>query len=147
MMQLKLIEYGSEEYNQAALLRYRLFYLEHHIPFESIFAPQEQQDIHVAIAINSTHSVIAYGRLGQNSLHEFQIYQMVVEPDYQGQGMGKRILEALLEVAIASGAERVILHARVEKIQFYQKSGFVPIGEIFPSPTTNVPHQKMQMDV
>jgi hypothetical protein len=28
---LKTVEYGSDEYNQTAMLRYRLFYSEHHI--------------------------------------------------------------------------------------------------------------------
>jgi predicted GNAT family N-acyltransferase len=145
--QLKFIEYGSEEYSQAAILRYQLFYQEHGIPFESIFDAQEEQDLHLAIIANSANRLLAYGRLGQHSLDEFQIYQMVVVPEYQGHGLGMRLLQGLLEAAIDVGANLVILNARVTKMQFYQKFGFQPVGEVFASLMTGVPHIKMHREI
>lgn len=145
--QLKLIEYGSDEYHQAAQIRYDLFYHEHNILFESIFEPQEKQDLHLAITASSRNHVLAYGRLGQNSLDEFQIYQMVVMPECQGQGLGKRILQALTERAIERGARRLILNARVTKVKFYQKFGFESVGTVFASSMTGVPHIKMQKEM
>ncbi len=142
--QLKLIEYGSPEYQQAAQLRYRLFYQEHGISFAAIFDLEEQRDLHLAITANSTHRVLAYGRLAQTSRMQFQIYQMVVEPECQGQGLGKTILQALTEAAIQRGASLLTLDARVAKMQFYQKLGFEPVGEVFPSSRTGIPHIKMQ---
>jgi predicted GNAT family N-acyltransferase len=141
---LKSIEYGSEAYNQAAQLRYELFYREHNIPFESIFDPQEAEDLHLAITANSDDRVLAYGRLGQNQPDEFQIYQMVVLPAYQGRGLGKRLLQGLMEAAIEREADIVVLNARVTKMPFYQKSGFTPVGAVFASSMTGVPHIKMQ---
>jgi predicted GNAT family N-acyltransferase len=145
--QLKLVEYGSDEYYQAAQLRYDLFYQEHNISFESIFESQEKQDLHLAITASSGNRVLAYGRLGQNSLDEFQIYQMVVLPECQGQGLGKRILQALTEAAIERGASRLILNARVTKVKFYQKFDFESVGEVFASSMTGVPHIKMQKEM
>jgi predicted GNAT family N-acyltransferase len=146
-MQLKSIDYGSEAYNQAALLRYRLFYQEHNIPFASIFDPSEKQDFHLAITDSLADRIFAYGRLGQNSDREFQIYQMVVEPDYQGRGLGGQLLQGLLEEARGRGANLVVLKARVTKVQFYKKFGFQPVGEIFASAMTGVPHIHMQLKV
>lgn len=145
--QLKFVEYGSPEYHQAAQLRYRLFYQEHGIPFEAIFEPQEEQDLHLVITANPENHVLAYGRLGQNSSDEFHIYQMVVEPEYQKKGLGTLILQALSEVAIHQGAGLLVLNARVTKAQFYQRSGFEPIGEVFASSSTGVPHIKMQKKI
>ena len=145
--QLTFVEYDSLEYHQATQLRYRLFYQEHGIPFKSIFNPQEKQDLHLVIAANRTNHVLAYGRLSQNSIDEFQIYQMVVEPEYQGQGLGKLILQALIDAATNQGASRLVLNARVTKVNFYQKSGFEPIGEVFASSSTGVPHIKMQKEI
>jgi len=141
---LKLIEYGSDEYYQAAQLRYRLFYQNHDIPFESIFDEQEQQDLHVAIINTQEQRVLAYGRLAQNSPNEFQIYQMVVKPEMQGQGLGAYILRALSEAAAQQGATFVVLNARVMQAGFYQKFGFKPVSEVFASSMTGVPHIKMQ---
>ena len=145
--QLKFVKYGSPEYDQAAQLRYSLFYQEHCIPFESIFDPQEKQDLHLVITANPENHVLAYGRLSQKSFDEFQIYQMVVEPEYQGQGLGMLILQALTEVATHQGAGLLSLNARVTKVQFYQRSGFEPIGEVFASSSTGVEHIKMQKEI
>lgn len=145
--QLKFVEYGSLEYQQAAQLRYRLFYQEHGIPFESIFAPQEKQNLHLVIITKMHNQVLAYGQLKQKNYDEFQICQMVVEPEYQRQGLGTLILKTLTKVAINKGASLVILHARVTKVQFYQRCGFEAIGEVFASLSTGVPHIKMQKKI
>ena len=142
--QLKSVDYGSNEYHQALQIRYQLFYQIHNIPIDSIIDPTEENHLHLVITEASSNRVLAYGRLGQNSPHEFQIYQMVVALEYQQQGLGKRILNALVDAAIQQGAERLVLHARVAKMQFYKKSGFMPVGAVFPSLTTSVPHIKMQ---
>ena len=145
--QLKFIDYSSSEYYEAARLRYRLFYQEHGVPFESIFDPQEEQNLHLVITNNSEDRVLAYGQLSQNSSDEFQIHQMVVEPEYQGQGLGKLILQTLITVATQQGANRLLLNARVTKVKFYQKSGFESIGEVFASLSTGIPHIKMQKKI
>ncbi len=138
--QLRFIRHGSKEYYQAAQLRYRLFYQEHNIPFESIFESREEQDLHLVITTNQEKYVLAYGRLGKKSCDEFQIYQMVVEPKYQGQGLGREILQVLIEAATAQGASLVTLNARVTKMPFYQKSGFEAVGEVFASSSTGIAH-------
>jgi predicted GNAT family N-acyltransferase len=69
---------------------------------------------------------------------------MVVIPKYQGHGLGMRILQALIEVAVEQGASLLTLNARTTKVLFYQKAGFETIGEVFASKTTAVPHIKMQ---
>ncbi|MEL6225322.1 MAG: GNAT family N-acetyltransferase [Cyanobacteria bacterium J06627_8] len=144
---LKAIDYSGDDYYQAAQLRYELFYKVHNISFDAIFDSSEATDQHFAIVAPSTNQVLAYGRLGQNKPHEFQIYQMVVRPDCQGQGLGKQLLDGLTDAAIRQGAMRIVLLARVTKQGFYQRSGFEPVGEVFPSAMTGVPHITMQKTV
>ena len=146
-MNLKFIKYGSDEYYKAAKLRYKLFYQQHNIPFNSIFSAKEEQDTHAVIIHPKTQHILAYGRLSQNSLNEFQICQMVVKPEYQRQGLGTRILIALVDLAIDRGATLLVLNARVTKVKFYQKYGFKTTGEVFASLETNVPHIKMQKQI
>jgi GNAT superfamily N-acetyltransferase len=87
---------------------------------------------------------LAYGRLSQKSINKFQIYQMAVEPKYQRIGLGKLILQALIEAAISQGARFLILNARVTQVPFYKKSGFETTGKVFPSLSTGVSHIKMR---
>lgn len=146
-MLLKVIEYGSDEYHQAVRIRHRVFYAEHCIPLASILEPGEAQDLHLGIVGDPSGRVLACGRLGRNHRGELQIYQMAVMPEYQRRGLGKRILQGLIEAGIARGAERIVLDARVAKVPFYQKSGFEPTGSPFASPRTGVPHIKMQKQI
>jgi predicted GNAT family N-acyltransferase len=141
---IRTIEYRSPLYQQAAQLRYQLFYQEHNIPFDSISDETESQDTHVAIVNCVEDRVIAYGRLVQNYPEESQIYQMVVDPAYQKQGFGTQLLQTLTEIALNRGSHRIILHARVAKAGFYEKLGFTAIEDVFASPTTGVPHIKME---
>ncbi|MGK7934957.1 MAG: GNAT family N-acetyltransferase [Xenococcaceae cyanobacterium] len=145
--QLKFVDYGSLEYQQATKLRYRLFYQKHNIPFESIFNLQEKQHLHLVITNKPQNKILAYGRLDRKSADEFQICQMVVEPEYQRQGLGTLILKTLTEVAINQGASLVTLNARVAKMKFYQRYGFEIMGEVFASSSTGVPHIKMQKQI
>jgi predicted GNAT family N-acyltransferase len=141
---ITVIEYGSAHYAQAARLRYTLFYQMHGIRFASIFAPSEPQDYHVAVIRRQDDRVLAYGRLTQNHPIEYQIYQMVVEPEYQRHGFGSQILETLCQLAMENGARQIILNARITMSGFYEKRGFVPVGSVFLSSVTGVPHIKMQ---
>jgi predicted GNAT family N-acyltransferase len=64
-----------------------------------------------------------------------------------GQGLGMRILQALVEAATKRGASLLVLNARVTKMQIYQKFGFQTVDEVFGSPMTGVPHIKMQKEI
>ncbi len=140
-MALEFVVYGSEAYWAAAKLRYRLFYQPHGIA-ESIVQPSEDaQDLHVVMQQNG--SVLAYGRLSQAG-NNFQIYQMAVEPTWQGQGLGRRVLQSLVNEARQRGGRSLSLNARVNPAGFYEKQGFQSIGGIFASRATGLPHISMR---
>ena len=48
-----------------------------------------------------------------------------------GQGIGARMLEALVASARDRGLEKVYLHAQVQAISFYERRGFEPDGAEF----------------
>ena len=50
--------------------------------------------------------VVAYGQLVPHKDRIYQICQMVVRPDYQGQNLGRQILLTLIDLARQQGADR-----------------------------------------
>ena len=140
-MELKFVEYGSEAYLAAAKLRYRLFYQPHGLDESIVQTGKDAQDCHVVIEQDS--QVLAYGRLTQAG-EQFSVYQMVVEPAWQGQGLGRWLLKTLVDVAEQRGAQSVHLNARVSQMGFYERQGFEPASEVFASVSTGVPHLKME---
>jgi predicted GNAT family N-acyltransferase len=142
-MLIKQIELNSEEYQQACQLRYQLFYQPHGLSFDSVFNIQETESIHLAIIDHNL--LVAYGQLIQENERTFKIAQMVVHPNYQRQGLGKKLLAELIAISQQKHAHQIVLDARIYAINFYQQLGFKKIlGTEHPSVTTGVPHIYMQ---
>lgn len=67
-------------------------------------------------------------RLGRRAPFEYEIHTIGVDPAYQGRGIGRRMLAALLEVA---GASTIFLEVRTDNhpaIALYESVGFVNVG-------------------
>lgn len=67
-------------------------------------------------------------RLGRKPPYEYEIHTIGVDPDFQGQGIGRGLLDRLL--AIASGGV-VFLEVRTDNaaaLGLYQSTGFVNVG-------------------
>jgi [ribosomal protein S18]-alanine N-acetyltransferase len=75
--------------------------------------------------------LVGYGgiaRLGLLPPHEYEIHTIGVDPAYQGQGIGGRLLDALL--AFTEGGT-VFLEVRTDNeaaIGLYRRAGFVVVG-------------------
>ena len=138
---VKLIEYQSQEYQQACRLRYRLFFQEHDLPWDVVLDDNNTDCFFAAIVIEE--NVVAYGQLRDRHNGIYQIEQMVVEPKYQRQYLGKRIILTLIDLAKHKGAIEIVLNSRLCAIGFYQRVGFQTCGVEFPSPTTGVIHIPM----
>ena len=69
---------------------------------------------------------------------EFEVAKMAVEPSYQGAGIGRGLLQAVIEEARRAGAHRLYLetnHVLTPAIRLYQSLGFKHIdpSRIIPS--------------
>lgn len=86
---------------------------------------------------------VAGGRLHFVSTTEAQIRYMAVEADWQGKGLGSRILTILEDRAAHAGAQSIVLNAREEAAPFYRRHGYEEIGSaglLFAS----IPHFRMR---
>lgn len=70
-----------------------------------------------------------------------QLRQMVVEPSYQGRGVGRLLYEKVESWCRRLGAYQIQLNARVSAKDFYGKLGFSECGVEFNHVT--LPHIKM----
>ena len=70
-----------------------------------------------------------------------QIGRMAVLPEHRGKGIGKQLLQFVLQEAAEQNLNNVYLHAQVSARVFYEKHGFFARGDIFYE--ANIPHQEM----
>ncbi len=86
---------------------------------------------HCYIAARSDDKLVGYAgivRLGRKPPYQYEIHTIGVDPAYQGQGIGRKLLAGLLE--FASGGE-VFLEVRTDNdpaIALYTSAGFVNVG-------------------
>ena len=71
-----------------------------------------------------------------------KIQRMAVIDDVRGRGVGKALLAFLEAEARQRGASRLTLWAQVRARPFYEKAGYVPVGDEFDD-GTGIPHQRM----
>jgi GNAT superfamily N-acetyltransferase len=70
---------------------------------------------------------------------EFEVAKMAVAPMWQGSGIGRKLLQAVVEAARSAGARRLYLetnHILTPAIRLYHSIGFKPVppDRVVPSP-------------
>ena len=59
------------------------------------------------------------------------IGRVAVDPSARGTGVGRALLDALVDRARALGLPAVELHAQLHAKAFYERAGFVPFGDVY----------------
>ena len=68
--------------------------------------------------------LVGFGRLVSDGVIHAMIYELIVLPEYQGQGIGGQILEKLVEKCRQTGVRDIQLFCARGKREFYEKHGF-----------------------
>ena len=124
-MKITVIEPQTpEEFKQYYSLRYEILRKPWGQPKGSERDNDDEISHHRMIIDEITEDTIAVGRLQFNTKEEAQIRYMAVADNYQVQGLGSKIVTALEDIALDKGANRIILQARKNAVQFYQRNGY-----------------------
>jgi predicted GNAT family N-acyltransferase len=119
-------------------VREAVFVREQRIPAELEWDDADASATHV-LAFAENGEAIGTGRL----LPSGRIGRMAVLRAYRGQGVGRALLAALLDAGHANGHAEVTLSAQIQVIGFYQRMGFLPVGEVYRE--AGIPHQRMRL--
>ncbi|MBK7887765.1 MAG: GNAT family N-acetyltransferase [Bacteroidetes bacterium] len=90
----------------------------------------EQKSLHRMI-VGADEVIVATGRLQLNEPTVAQIRYMAVHEQFRGLQLGKAMMEELESLALDAGAEKVILQARENALQFYESCGYEIVMETF----------------
>jgi predicted GNAT family N-acyltransferase len=121
-------------------LRYQVFVIEQKVPEDMEW--DEFDEIAWHAIVTADNQTIGTGRLIMND-RIAKIGRMAVQPSRRNQGIGRSILNTLIQTAKEKGAQECILHAQVHAIAFYAKEDFEPHGPIFDE--AGIPHVEMRL--
>jgi GNAT superfamily N-acetyltransferase len=142
-MDIKIIEHGSESYQQMIALR--LTVLLHPIGIDISFINQPKEIEDVLIGVFEVKELIACCVLSQRGKAEIQLRQMAVATAHQGKKVGAALLQFAEKWAATNGFITMLLHARDVVIPFYQKNGYRIEGGGFSE--VNIPHHVMKKNL
>jgi predicted GNAT family N-acyltransferase len=138
-----IVEYRVQDGDWTALaadarrVREQVFVSEQKVPVALEWDDHDAVSRHV-VAYDGSGIAIGTGRL----LPDGHVGRMAVLPPWRGKGVGRALLERLLELARADGQHQLVLHAQVQAAGFYRQLGFVASSEPFDE--AGIVHMAMQ---
>ncbi|MEO8123055.1 MAG: YbgC/FadM family acyl-CoA thioesterase [Burkholderiales bacterium] len=119
-------ELGSD----AQAIRHAVFVEEQGVPLAMEHDAADASALH-ALAVNRLGLPLATGRMLNQKHDVARIGRMAVVQAMRGSGVGRAVLDALVQAARAQGHQEVRLHAQVTAVAFYRRAGFAEQGSEF----------------
>jgi glucose-6-phosphate 1-epimerase len=131
---------GADQMALAYAIRRRVFIEEQGIDETLERDEHDQHALHV-LAMQDQQAV-GCGRMEETG-EGAKIGRMAVLPDWRGRGIGRLVLDFLVDAARSNGFKLAYLHAQLPVEGFYLKRGFNPVGEVFQE--ARIPHRRMEL--
>jgi len=121
------IRIASWQHDREALtaIRSQVFIKEQNVPEELEWDEFDESATHFLALLNN--QAIACARLKPDG----QIGRMAVLRKHRKNGIGKKLLQSVLQEAKTKNLKKLYLHAQLSAIDFYKKAGFNTIGDVF----------------
>ena len=125
------IEFGSHRYDELVELRYKVLLEPLGLKFLDSHRDQEAGYLHIGCIENLDDKLV--GGLMMIPLDDktIRLMQVAVDGRYQGEGVGKKLVEYAISRAKEAGFSVMIMHAMLNVVGFYEKLGFKQQGDIF----------------
>ncbi len=124
-----LIKPWKEAELEAFLVRQEVFIREQGVPAELELDEFDPSAAHALANLNGR--CIGTGRLVDLGNRQTQIGRMAVLAQFRNQGVGRQVLEMLIDLAKSQEFESIVLHSQVSAIPFYEKLGFQAQGPTY----------------
>jgi [ribosomal protein S18]-alanine N-acetyltransferase len=127
------VSYGAMTFGDAercAELESQLFPGDDPWPATAFLRELESEHNHY-VAARDDGTLVGYAgitRLGRKPPYEYEIHTIGVDPDYQGQGIGRRLLDELLAIAFGGSVFLEVRTDNAAAIGLYESVGFVTVG-------------------
>ncbi len=140
-MTLIEIEFGSDNYTKECKLRNEVLRVPIGLNLFDEDLSIESQQQHFGL-FEETESLFACVVAVVCSPTEAKVRQMAVAFDHQDKGFGRKVLNFMEGKLAQQGIKHIHLHARMTALRFYEKSGYVRVGQEFVE--VGIPHIKME---
>lgn len=131
MRKLIDIDFGSSRYDELVELRYKILLEPLGLKFLDSHREQEAGYLHLGCVECLDDKLLGGLLLAPVDNDTIRLMQVAVDSKYQGEGIGRDLVRYAEKRAKDAGYSRVIMHAMLTVVNFYEKNGYRQEGEIF----------------
>jgi len=139
-MALRIIDYGTKEYQQMVNLRIEILRKPLGLTLDPKDLEKEKED--VLMGAFEDDRILGCCLLTKMDQHTMRLRQMAVPNSMQGKGIGRALMIFAENIARDLGYKKLCMHARKTALGFYEKLGYTTSGEEFTEVT--IPHYIME---
>lgn len=125
------IDFGSSRYEQLVELRYKILLEPLGLKFLDSHRDKEVNYLHIGCIENLDDRLIGGMMLIPLDNQTIRMMQVAVDSKYQGEGVGRELVKYAETRAQNAGYKKIIMHAMLNVIGFYEKLGYHQEGDIF----------------
>ena len=125
------IDFGSARYDELVELRYKVLLEPLGLKFLDSYRQKEIGYLHIGFVESLDDKLVGGLMMVPLNDKEIRMMQVAVDGKYQREGIGHQMIAYAEKRAKEAGYSRLIMHAMLSVVHFYEKLGFRAEGDIF----------------
>ena len=125
------VQFGSSRYDALVELRYKVLLEPLGLKFLDMHRQQEVNYLHIGCIEQLDDKLVGGLILAPIDNDDIRMMQVAVDTKYQGEGIGRELVKYAEKRAKEAGYHRLIMHAMLSVVGFYEKLGYHAEGDIF----------------
>ena len=125
------IDFGSARYDELVELRYKVLLEPLGLKFLDSYRQKEIGYLHIGCVESLDDKLVGGLMMVPLNDKEIRMMQVAVDGKYQREGIGPQMIAYAEKRAKEAGYSRLIMHAMLSVVHFYEKLGFRAEGDIF----------------
>lgn len=125
------IDFGSSRYDELVELRYKILLEPLGLKFLDMHRTREAGYLHIGCIESLDDRLVGGLILAPVNDEEIRMMQVAVDTKYQGEGVGRDLVHYAEKRAKEAGYSRLVMHAMLSVVNFYERLGYHQEGEIF----------------
>lgn len=125
------IDYGSSRYDELVELRYKVLLEPLGLKFLDMHREREAGYLHIGCIESLDDRLVGGLLLIPLNNEEIRLMQVAVDSKYQREGVGRAMVNYAEKRAKDAGYSKIIMHAMLSVVHFYEKMGYHQEGDIF----------------
>ena len=125
------VDFGSSRYDALVNLRYKVLLEPLGLKFLEHYRPNEASYLHIGCIDQLDDKLVGGLILAPVDNEEIRMMQVAVDDEYQHKGIGHEMVAYAEKRAKEARYHKLVMHAMLSVVGFYESLGFKQEGEIF----------------